>query len=270
MKYPVIGGSIVIGVAALVVFSPRAALAQQVELSFEAGRVTLAARDATIREVLDLWARRGHVTVVNAELAGEARVSLQLDEVLERQALEAVLGGVAGYVIVERGPDSTGPAVFDRVFVVAQGGSKAVLRSGTGIEAAAVTPPDDRLAARLPVDAITVHLTSDSAVDEAPGSPVAIADAEPPDGRPDAAHPAPAVVTGWRDAAVDRRRGQATNLEPPDGRDFKARPIPPHPIGPRSAPMPAVVSAKSTTGALKGPAGDVKTVKDTNGREPAK
>jgi hypothetical protein len=267
VKYPVLARSIAICVAVLIVFYPRPALAQQVELSFEAGRVTLDARDVTIRELLDEWARRGNVVVVNAELVGDRRVSLQLDAVPERQALEAVLGGVAGYVIIERGPETAGPAVFGRLFVVAQSELSAVPQSAIDVDRGALTPPDDSLAERLPLEAIAPNHAAEAASDQAGESEVSVANPEPPDGRPDAAHPASAGGLGGLSAPADGTPDNSTAVEPPNGRAFDARPILARPIGPRSAPAPAVGPAKSTAGDLKGPVNDVK---DANGREAAK
>jgi hypothetical protein len=269
VKHPWIGRGAAICMAGLIVFCPRTALAQQLELSFKAGRVTLDARDVTIRQILDEWARRGEVIIGNAELVGDRRVSLQLDAVPERQAMDAVLGSVAGYVIVARGADSAGPSIFGRMFLVARSAWPDATVSANDRDALAITRSGAVLAELpIPRDAIESgeppNSASDTASDQAPESRFSLVNAESPDGRPAAARPA--SVNGMRGPTPPTGSTSATStvVEPPNGRP-ESTPTPGNAIRRPSAPAPAISPGTSTI--EKPPAG---LVKDVNGRETTK
>jgi hypothetical protein len=109
----------VILVSALLLTSALPADAQQpVTLQFSAGRVTLVARDAPIRTILSEWARLGGATVVNGERVAGPPVTLELTDVPERQALDVVLRGVAGYMLAPRRVGSVGVSTFDRIMIL--------------------------------------------------------------------------------------------------------------------------------------------------------
>jgi hypothetical protein len=95
------------------------AAAGEVRLSIANGRVTLFARDATVREILAEWARVGQTRIVNAEKIVGAPVSMELTDVPEAQALDAVLRPAAGYIIAPRAAGTPGPSVYDRVMILA-------------------------------------------------------------------------------------------------------------------------------------------------------
>ena len=88
----------VCGVAILFGLGVPSVKAQQLELAFNDGLVTVVARDVTVRQVLEEWARGGQTEVVNAELLGNRRVSLELRGVPEAEAMDRLLAPVAGYV----------------------------------------------------------------------------------------------------------------------------------------------------------------------------
>lgn len=95
------------------------AAAQHVSLSMRDGLVTLDARNATIRQILTEWAKVGRVTVVNGEKVTGAPVTLQFAALPERQALDIVLRGVAGYMVGARVAQDASAARFDRVMILA-------------------------------------------------------------------------------------------------------------------------------------------------------
>lgn len=72
------------------------------QLSIQDGRVTLDAQDVTIRQILTEWARVGKTRIVNIERLSGATVTMRLDGVPERQALDIVLRAVPGYVAAPR------------------------------------------------------------------------------------------------------------------------------------------------------------------------
>jgi hypothetical protein len=104
--------------ALLLIPALRADAQQPVSVQFSAGRVTLVARNAPIRTILDEWARLGGATVVNGERVAGAPVTLELTNVPERQALDVILRGVAGYMLAPRRAGSVGASAFDRIMIL--------------------------------------------------------------------------------------------------------------------------------------------------------
>ena len=88
--------------AALLLGGAASASAQAVSLQFNNGRVTLNAQNAPIRTILTEWARLGGTRIVNGDRIGGAPVTLELNDVTERQALDILLRSAAGYVITTK------------------------------------------------------------------------------------------------------------------------------------------------------------------------
>ncbi len=105
--------------AALAITVAAPAVAGELRLSISGGRVTLMAKDVTVREILAEWARVGETRIVNAEKLTGGPVTLQLDNVPEGQALDTVLRSAAGYVMAARTAGSPGPSVYDRIMILA-------------------------------------------------------------------------------------------------------------------------------------------------------
>ena len=78
-----------------------------VRIEFADGHVTIKAENAPLRAILAEWARQGGTRMVNAERVTSAPVTLDLTNAPERQALDILLRGVAGYMI---GPRETSAA----------------------------------------------------------------------------------------------------------------------------------------------------------------
>ena len=95
------------------------ALAGELRLSIANGRVTLLAKDVTVREILAEWARVGQTRIVNGEKLSGDPVTLQLEDVPEAQALDTILRSAAGYVMAARTPESPGPSRYDRIMILA-------------------------------------------------------------------------------------------------------------------------------------------------------
>ncbi|MDO8836295.1 MAG: hypothetical protein Q7V01_11905 [Vicinamibacterales bacterium] len=89
-----------------------------VTLTIRDGRVTLVARDATVRQILAEWARVGKTRIVNLENVPGGPVSLDLSDVPESQALRIVLRSLGGFMAAPRAvPDAT-LSRFDRIVVM--------------------------------------------------------------------------------------------------------------------------------------------------------
>ena len=73
-----------------------------VQLTLRNGRVTLVARDATLRQILTEWARVGKTTIVNVEKIPGGPLTLELRDVPESEALDILLRTLSGYLAAPR------------------------------------------------------------------------------------------------------------------------------------------------------------------------
>jgi hypothetical protein len=89
-----------------------------VQLSINAGRVTISAKNATVAQILAEWSRVGHTKVVNAERIPGGPVTLELVNVPEREALQVLLRSVSGYVAAPRAEMIANASQFDRIMVM--------------------------------------------------------------------------------------------------------------------------------------------------------
>src|SRR5437868_14772945 len=83
-------------------------------LQIREGRVTLDAHGVSVRQIVDEWARQGHVQVVNADTLPSAPTTLILNDVPERAALDTLLRDSAGYILGAR-PSSGEFTEIDRI-----------------------------------------------------------------------------------------------------------------------------------------------------------
>lgn len=105
--------------AVLLLGATATASAQSVSLTLHDGRVTLITQNATPAAILAEWARQGQMRVVDAERIPGAPLTLRLENVGEREALDIVLRGAAGYVAAPRAQATAGQSRFDRLIVMA-------------------------------------------------------------------------------------------------------------------------------------------------------
>jgi hypothetical protein len=89
-----------------------------VQLSLQNGRVSLVARDATVRQILSEWARVGQTKIVNVDRIPGGPVSLEMKDVPEGQALDVLLRTMSGYVAAPRPTGVANLSVFDRIVVM--------------------------------------------------------------------------------------------------------------------------------------------------------
>ena len=106
-----------IGCALLANLGPSVADAQTVSLQVRGGRVTLSAEQVPISEILRRWAEEAGVTFVNGQQL-QTVVSLQLDNVPETTALQMLLRGASGYVLVSRENPSDGQSLIGRIVIL--------------------------------------------------------------------------------------------------------------------------------------------------------
>jgi hypothetical protein len=113
--------------------------AQTLSLKLEGGRVTLNAQNVSVTEILRQWAKVGGATVLNGDQIQSGPVSLEFVNVPERAALETVLRGVSGYILVGR--QAAGAAsTIDRILIVPV---SVPPRSESSVTSPALRPPSE-------------------------------------------------------------------------------------------------------------------------------
>jgi len=91
----------------------------EVRLTIQDGRVSLVAKDATVRQILAEWERIGQTKIVNLERIPGGPVTLELSNVSEQQALDVLLRAVSGYIATPKtAAVAANASQFDRVFVM--------------------------------------------------------------------------------------------------------------------------------------------------------
>lgn len=122
-------------------------LAGQVRLEIRGGLVTLEAKDATIREIFAEWSRVGKTRVVNAESVPGGPITVVLQGVPERQALEVLLRSVGGFLAVARTPEIESASTYDRIVVmpVARPVVAAASAGGRSVTNTQAPPSRDRI-----------------------------------------------------------------------------------------------------------------------------
>jgi hypothetical protein len=108
----------------------------QVNLTMQDGRVSLVAKDATLRQILAEWARVGQTKIVNGERVPGGPITLQLTNVPEQQALDTILRPLTGYVAAPRTAIAPNLSQFDRIVVV-----PTIAAAAAPVSAAAGPPP---------------------------------------------------------------------------------------------------------------------------------
>ena len=89
-----------------------------VKLTMENGRVSISARDATVRQILTEWARVGQTKIVNVERVPGPPVTLELTNVPEAQALEILLRTLSGYITAPRPVEAPNLSHYDRIILM--------------------------------------------------------------------------------------------------------------------------------------------------------
>src|SRR5258708_5480688 len=91
----------------------------EVQLTIQNGRVSLKAKDATLRQIMQEWARVGQTKVVNVERIPGGPITVELNNVSEAEALEVLLRTVSGYLAAPRATAvASNVSRFDRIVVM--------------------------------------------------------------------------------------------------------------------------------------------------------
>ena len=94
------------------------ASAQALSLEFHDGLVRLKADNVPVSRILAEWTRIGGTRIVHGERVPGAPLTLEITDVPERQALEIVLRGAAGYMVLARETTPAGASTFDKILVL--------------------------------------------------------------------------------------------------------------------------------------------------------
>ena len=89
-----------------------------VRLTIQDGRVSLVAKDATLRQILAEWAKVGQTKIVNAERVPGGPLTVQFTNVPEQQVLDTLLRTITGYVTQPREIGVANLSRFDRIVVM--------------------------------------------------------------------------------------------------------------------------------------------------------
>jgi hypothetical protein len=92
--------------------------AAEVRISITEGRVTLSARDATVRQILTEWARVGRTQIVNVERIAGGPITIEFTNVPETEALDMLLRSLSGYMVAPRAAVIADASSFDRIIVM--------------------------------------------------------------------------------------------------------------------------------------------------------
>ncbi len=107
-----------VAAAAFVVSGAASTASADVQLTIQNGRVTLVAKDATVRQILVEWARVGQTRIVNVDRIPGGPLTLELRDVSEQQALRVLLRSLGGYVTAPRTTQVANASMFDRILVM--------------------------------------------------------------------------------------------------------------------------------------------------------
>lgn len=155
--------------------SAGSASAQVVSLEFHEGQVRLIAENVPVSRILSEWSRLGGTKILNGERIPGAPVTLQLLDVPERQALDIVLRGAAGYMVAARDAEGTGASTFDRILI---------LPTTTRVSTPVTAPPPVAQPAPQFVEQDEPSDGPESAQPGQPGAPGALPPNRLPRGRP--------------------------------------------------------------------------------------
>jgi len=107
------------------------------------GRVSLIANNATIAEILTAWSAIGKTRIVNIERLATTRITMELLDVSELEALDILLRSAIGYVAVPRASFDEHLSRFDRIAIMPIKGAVAAPET----RAMMAGPPGNRFVA---------------------------------------------------------------------------------------------------------------------------
>src|SRR5215470_6773506 len=110
--------SVVAGLTLLASVAMAPAASADVQLSIHDGRVTIVAKDATVRQILTEWARVGRTKIINVERIPGGPLTLELKDVPEMEALEVLLRTLSGYMAAPRMTPVADGSIYSAIAVM--------------------------------------------------------------------------------------------------------------------------------------------------------
>jgi hypothetical protein len=108
-----------LSVACAILLSCASVASAELKLTMSQGSVTVLAEGVPLRQILAEWARVGQTTIVGAERLSGPPVTLRLENVPERQALETLLRSASGYMAAPRTqPAGPSASLYDRILIL--------------------------------------------------------------------------------------------------------------------------------------------------------
>ena len=129
---------VVFAVSAWLAFAPAAHA--DVQFSLRNGRVTLVARDATLRQILTEWSRVGKTKVVNLERIPGGPLTLELHDIPEGEALDILLRTLSGYIAAPRNVLVADASMYDSISIMPTVANPVVRTNGPAPGPAPFTP----------------------------------------------------------------------------------------------------------------------------------
>jgi hypothetical protein len=130
------------------------ARAAELQLTIEDGKVTLDARDVTLRQILTEWARVGKTRMVNIERLAGGPLTMKFDAIPEKQALDILLRAIPGYMAAPRETFMAGASLYETILVMPTTTAVAAVRTperfGTPAGAPFGMPPTSPASAAPP------------------------------------------------------------------------------------------------------------------------
>jgi hypothetical protein len=226
--------------AMLLIASPAFA---EVHVAMHDGRVSIQAKDATLRQILTEWARIGGTRIINVDKIPGGPVTLVLENVTEMQALEVLLRPLSGYIAAPRAVAAADLSAYDRIIIMPTlADVRPTPMAAASSSATAALPPP---VYQPPPAPVVVQSTDDDVNDPTGGSASGAVPANPQSAAAAsaqrvAAGSAPNVAAGSTESGGDPPNSSPRGLEV--GRrvfDSRTPPRPPAPAAPR---LPAGVA----------------------------
>jgi hypothetical protein len=163
--------SLLVGAMAMLLVTPGQGAAQPLTLVIQNGALSVTARNASVREILDRWAQATGGEIVNSEQVPSTPVTLTLEAVTEREAFAILLLDVTGYILAMR-PErhaETGSLV-SRIVVASSTAPQCVGVGTNGTSCSFQPPPSPELVKPAPVlEPIPTAATSSDDPERLPG-----------------------------------------------------------------------------------------------------
>ncbi len=125
----------------LVSLAAASTASADVQITMRDGRVSIIAKDATLRQILAEWAKVGQTKILNAERVPGPPLTLQLTNVSEQQALDTLLRTLSGYVASPRAEIVSNLSRFDRIAIMPTPAPAMTTNAGSAPPAPPPFPP---------------------------------------------------------------------------------------------------------------------------------